>query len=81
MPCILDLLMKTGGEVDFITLTNILKCQVNISNECNTDMLKPKHITVFLKMFVNYKNIDKTKDRSEERRVGKECRSRWSPYH
>src|SRR5260221_14733311 len=23
----------------------------------------------------------KTKDRSEERRVGKECRSRWSPYH
>src|SRR2546429_7523680 len=27
--------------------------------------------------------IDVTKDveRSEERRVGKECRSRWSPYH
>jgi len=22
-----------------------------------------------------------TKKRSEERRVGKECRSRWSPYH
>ena len=22
-----------------------------------------------------------TPDRSEERRVGKECRSRWSPYH
>ena len=21
------------------------------------------------------------KPRSEERRVGKECRSRWSPYH
>ena len=26
-----------------------------------------------------YKN--ETKNRSEERRVGKECRSRWSPYH
>ena len=25
------------------------------------------------------KNIDAF--RSEERRVGKECRSRWSPYH
>src|SRR2546427_543088 len=24
---------------------------------------------------------DATFDRSEERRVGKECRSRWSPYH
>ena len=23
----------------------------------------------------------KESDRSEERRVGKECRSRWSPYH
>jgi len=23
----------------------------------------------------------KRKERSEERRVGKECRSRWSPYH
>ena len=24
---------------------------------------------------------DEEKIRSEERRVGKECRSRWSPYH
>ena len=24
---------------------------------------------------------DVLEDRSEERRVGKECRSRWSPYH
>ena len=24
---------------------------------------------------------EKTPQRSEERRVGKECRSRWSPYH
>src|SRR2546425_12771540 len=23
----------------------------------------------------------RVRDRSEERRVGKECRSRWSPYH
>jgi len=28
------------------------------------------------------KDIDVCKcERSEERRVGKECRSRWSPYH
>src|SRR5258708_38709367 len=25
--------------------------------------------------------IDHRPERSEERRVGKECRSRWSPYH
>ena len=32
-----------------------------------------------------YEHLDKTKilgcSRSEERRVGKECRSRWAPYH
>ena len=26
-------------------------------------------------------NAEGSKGRSEERRVGKECRSRWSPYH
>ena len=35
---------------------------------------------------INENNIIKTNEeciwkRSEERRVGKECRSRWSPYH
>ena len=27
------------------------------------------------------KTMDTLRSRSEERRVGKECRSRWSPYH
>ena len=27
------------------------------------------------------KVVDGDAGRSEERRVGKECRSRWSPYH
>ena len=26
-------------------------------------------------------NLQMESQRSEERRVGKECRSRWSPYH
>ena len=28
-----------------------------------------------------YALLRNPKTRSEERRVGKECRSRWSPYH
>ena len=32
----------------------------------------------FLLAFAKNLQLDK---RSEERRVGKECRSRWSPYH
>src|SRR2546421_6808319 len=32
--------------------------------------------------FLHFANVLKAEnDRSEERRVGKECRSRWSPYH
>src|SRR5687767_15422447 len=31
--------------------------------------------------FPGLKGMDLAKVRSEERRVGKECRSRWSPYH
>ena len=30
---------------------------------------------------VTVKDVEKNIKRSEERRVGKECRSRWSPYH
>ena len=40
-------------------------------------------------LYMNAKNRELTAEekieemnlRSEERRVGKECRSRWSPYH
>ena len=28
-----------------------------------------------------YERHERYPERSEERRVGKECRSRWSPYH
>ena len=31
--------------------------------------------------FVGYIREALRRHRSEERRVGKECRSRWSPYH
>ena len=34
-----------------------------------------------LDYFVTPDNFTKFLIRSEERRVGKECRSRWSPYH
>ena len=33
------------------------------------------------RMHVATSTIERLIDRSEERRVGKECRSRWSPYH
>ena len=40
-------------------------------------------LTLFLALPMAMKadSAKEKKDRSEERRVGKECRSRWSPYH
>ena len=42
----------------------------------------PKYATRKLLELINeFGNVAGYKIRSEERRVGKECRSRWSPYH
>src|SRR5260221_12651059 len=35
----------------------------------------------FLIELLTHEKVQGKEDRSEERRVGKECRSRWSPYH
>ena len=40
--------------------------------------LTPPSVDVKKKKYCRFK---KSGIRSEERRVGKECRSRWSPYH
>src|SRR3989449_9098684 len=43
----------------------------------------PKYVTIKekAKTLAEIKKAAKQSERSEERRVGKECRSRWSPYH
>src|SRR3712207_7998277 len=35
----------------------------------------------YIQVQVRSERITRVAARSEERRVGKECRSRWSPYH
>ena len=34
-----------------------------------------------IRLLRNAERVSSICNRSEERRVGKECRSRWSPYH
>ena len=41
-----------------------------------TEYIRKEFIGGIRQQISNYKRF-----RSEERRVGKECRSRWSPYH
>src|SRR5260370_15108442 len=41
---------------------------------------QPRRLTINLAV-EDQLHLLRTAERSEERRVGKECRSRWSPYH
>ena len=50
------------------------KIKVGIIQQANTADLRTNLMNLA-------KSIEACAARSEERRVGKECRSRWSPYH
>ena len=63
-----------------------VKCEARVSGKINREsefVLKKFKVKV-PKVLKNAKDKDVIlvdHSRSEERRVGKECRSRWSPYH
>ena len=62
-------LMKEQGET-YVSSTQISK-QINVdASQIAKDL-----------SYVNISGRTRVGYRSEERRVGKECRSRWSPYH
>src|SRR3990167_3881692 len=42
---------------------------------------KDRDVAMVFQSYALYPHMNVRENRSEERRVGKECRSRWSPYH
>ena len=69
--------------------TQISRRQILVVGSCNTDMVikaahlpRPGETILGGTFFMNPGGKGANQAvRSEERRVGKECRSRWSPYH
>ena len=53
--------------------------KVNLKN--NFKELVEKKLSRYDRIFEENADAHVVVTRSEERRVGKECRSRWSPYH
>ena len=47
----------------------------------DVNVREPEQVKERMGMYFALCAQDDMKPRSEERRVGKECRSRWSPYH
>src|SRR2546429_9885057 len=53
------------------------------SDVCSSDLEVDEHVVAVARLLDDPGDhlADAVDVRSEERRVGKECRSRWSPYH
>src|SRR5436309_11601970 len=53
------------------------------SDVCSSDLIDSRQLVRTRRMATppNVSRLTSALIRSEERRVGKECRSRWSPYH
>src|SRR2546422_8216743 len=62
-----------GADIRHEPLSEIIRitCSKNRPERLESDIVKIPHHSSYLSLGA----------RSEERRVGKECRSRWSPYH
>ena len=54
--------------------------ELKTNNQYELKQLKKKNKDLVGRIKIKGTKID-YRSRSEERRVGKECRSRWSPYH
>ena len=69
---------QESDKIDFRQFCNVLSNELNV----NVLLTSKKGKVLGLKECQGIEGFQKIKDiRSEERRVGKECRSRWSPYH
>src|SRR2546422_9847760 len=67
---------------------NELRLEANEILVLGADDMKLKAVVDILQSRLHKRGVPlkaltygKVEERSEERRVGKECRSRWSPYH
>ena len=67
---------KRHAKIEFLELKNLILEMKN-----TVSLLLPKHVPMSYVCDVSGKSRQTILTRSEERRVGKECRSRWSPYH
>ena len=76
---ILECFLEPINAIDKLTL---LESYSNVYDDISQSLLQNTHdILDNFKILDLFTTLLSKTERSEERRVGKECRSRWSPYH
>ena len=83
------ILFRDASKKNWATSENLASGITNTLNngQRNTKFFNPvnpevqDYLCALLKDLAQYDLDGIFRSRSEERRVGKECRSRWSPYH
>src|SRR3712207_9371695 len=71
---------KASSLLDNSTLDEIWEVNTRIADSLETGLEHlEQNVTSLASGMQGQQQV--LQDRSEERRVGKECRSRWSPYH
>ena len=84
-----------GGSLEFLAVSMLLAPFAPVQTFIMALMIQARHLFYGIAMLDKFKGMGWKKpylifgmcdetfsiNRSEERRVGKECRSRWSPYH
>ena len=70
------------SKTDFVNYNTLLKQQYAIMDNEYEQYKRDNPIKMGTQSYISQSGIEAINNiRSEERRVGKECRSRWSPYH
>src|SRR5256885_9937619 len=77
--CALPISCRPPGRVPIFVLTTVDCCAEALA--ARPAAIKPAAKAILLVVKVHPMLVITFVPRSEERRVGKECRSRWSPYH
>src|SRR2546430_10842190 len=81
------ILLQAEDGIRYLTVTGVQTCALPISRRGRRDQLLKADLVVLGEhdgaedRILQLADVARPGMRSEERRVGKEGRSRWSPYH
>src|SRR5690554_8095139 len=75
-----NLIVPVIKNADQLNLLGMAKAVNDLATRARENKLKPDEIQGGTYTVTNVGTFGSVMGRSEERRVGKECRCRWSPY-